>query len=51
LKAFGQTGWLCSGQLDHIPTDLVQRLAPNLVEHQNRVKADPRVAAYYSSRT
>jgi len=51
LKAFGQTGWLCSGQLDHIPTDLVQRLAPNLVEHQKRVAADPRVVAYYSSRS
>ncbi len=51
LKAFGQTGWLCSGQLDHIPTDLVQRLAPNLVEHQKRVAGDPRVVAYYSSRS
>lgn len=51
LKAFGQTGWLCSGQLDHIPTDLVQRLAPNLVEHQKRVAGDPRVVAYYRSRS
>ncbi|MGY9105189.1 MAG: glutathione S-transferase family protein [Alphaproteobacteria bacterium] len=51
LKVFGQTGGLWAGQLDHIPTDLVQRLAPNLIEHQKRVAADPRVAAYYSSRS
>ena len=51
LKAFVQTRWLRSGNLDHIPTDLVQRLAPSLVEHQKRVEDDPRVVAYYSSRT
>lgn len=51
LKAFVQVRWLCSGKLDYVPTDLVQRLAPALVEHQERIEGDPRVAAYYASRS
>ncbi len=51
LKVFVQTRWLTSGSLDHIPTDIVQRLAPALVDHQDRVQKDPRVAAYYASRS
>lgn len=51
LKVFGITRWLCSGSLDHVPTDLVSRLAPGLVEHQARIENDPTVAAYYASRT
>lgn len=50
LKAFVQTRWLRSGSLDHIPTDLVQRLAPGLVEHQERIESDSRVVAYYATR-
>ena len=50
LKAFVQTRGLRSGNLDHVPTDLVQRLAPGLVEHQERIASDPRVAAYYATR-
>ncbi len=50
LKAFVQVRWLLSGGLDHIPTDLVERLAPDLVRHQDRVAADPRVTAYYATR-
>jgi glutathione S-transferase len=50
LKTFVQTRWLRSGTLDHVPTDLVQKLAPGLVEHQERVAQDPRVLAYYAAR-
>jgi len=50
LKAFVQTRWLRSGSLDHVPTDLVQRVAPGLVEHQELIESDPRVVAYYASR-
>ena len=50
LKAFVQIRSLRSGNLDHVPTDLVDRLAPGLVEHQARVADDPRVAAYYATR-
>lgn len=51
LKAFVQIRSLQAGNLDHVPTDIVQRLAPNLVEHQKRVENDPRVIAYYASRS
>jgi glutathione S-transferase len=50
LKAFIVTRWLCSGKLDHIPADIVQRLAPDLIDHQERVAGDARVAGYYASR-
>jgi len=51
LKTFVELRWLRSGNLDHIPTDLVDRLAPALVAHQERVAADPRVIAYYATRS
>lgn len=51
LKAFVEIRWLRSGDLDHIPTDLVDRLAPALAAHQERVATDSRVVAYYASRS
>lgn len=51
LKVLMQTRWLRSGALDHVPADLVDRIAPNLAEHQARIEADPRVTAYYASRS
>lgn len=48
LKVFVQTRWLTRGSLDHVPKDLVARLAPALVEHESRVAQDPRVVAYYA---
>jgi glutathione S-transferase len=51
LKVFVEIRWLCSGSLDHVPTDLVQRLAPNLVKHKDRIEQDPVVVAYYASRS
>lgn len=50
LRAFVQTRSLCSGILDHVPTDIVQRVAPGLFEHMERVNNDSRVAAYYRDR-
>ncbi|NNC78419.1 MAG: glutathione S-transferase [Woeseiaceae bacterium] len=50
LKVFTQTRSLRSGTLDHVPTDLVDKLAPGLAAHQERVQDDPRVIAYYESR-
>jgi glutathione S-transferase len=50
LKMFTTTRWLCSGSLEHVPTDLVERLAPGLIEHQARVERAPVVTAYYASR-
>ena len=51
LKVSGVTGWIMSGQLDHVPTDIVARLAPLLVEHEQRVANDPVVKAYYEARS
>ena len=51
LKVVGLTNWLGSGMLDHIPTDLVNALVPELIDHRERVSSDTRVAAYYASRS
>jgi prostaglandin-H2 D-isomerase / glutathione transferase len=48
LKVFVWLRHLKSGALDHVPTDLVDRVAPKLVEHYERVKNEPGVKAYYA---
>jgi glutathione S-transferase len=48
LKVFVWVRHLRSGKLDHVPTDLVDRIAPKLVEHQKRVESQPRVREYYA---
>jgi glutathione S-transferase len=50
LKVFVWIGHLRSGQLDHVPVDLPDRVAPRLVEHYDRVKGHPAVKAYYGNR-
>jgi glutathione S-transferase len=50
LKVFVQIRSLRAGTLDHIPTDLVDKLAPGLVKHEERVGNDPIVTAYYAAR-
>jgi len=50
LKVFGWIGHLKSGKLDHVPTDLPDRVAPKLVEHYERVKNQAGVKAYYAKR-
>lgn len=50
LKVFGLVRWLRSGALDHIPKDLVDRLAPALVQHAERIVGHPKIAAYYAAR-
>ena len=50
LKVFMLTRWLRSGALDHIPKDLVDRVAPQLVKHFERVAGQPKIAAYYQQR-
>ena len=46
LKIFSWVRSLNAGFLDHVPTDLTSRVAPNLMEHMNRVAQDTRVASY-----
>jgi len=50
LKVFMFTRWLRSGALDHIPQDLVDRVAPLLAKHFERVANHPVVAEYYKRR-
>jgi glutathione S-transferase len=48
LKVFVDVRGLNSGRLDHIPTDLVQTVAPALNAHMQRVAQHPAVVAYYA---
>src|SRR5258706_1899883 len=50
LKILILVRWLRAGVLDHIPKDLVDRVAPLLVKHSERVASHPGVAEYYSRR-
>ena len=49
LKAFVILRWLSSGKLDHIPSDLIEKVAPKLNEYMNRVAVFPAIAQYYSN--
>ncbi len=50
LKVYMQIRSLRAGTLDHVPTDLVDKLAPGLVQHEERVGNDPIVTAYSAAR-
>ena len=50
FKVLMLTRYLQSGQLDHVPTDIVQQLAPALAEHCARITAVPEVVGYYERR-
>lgn len=50
LKVFMLIRWLRSGALDHIPKDLVDRVAPLLAKHFERVASHPGVVEYYKRR-
>ena len=51
LKVFVLARTLCGGTFDYIPTDIVQRVAPGLFDHQRSINIDPRVSAYYATRS
>ncbi|MBR7801435.1 glutathione S-transferase [Undibacterium fentianense] len=48
LKVFIDIRTLNSGRLDHIPTDLVEKVAPSLNAHMKRVAEHPAIVAYYA---
>lgn len=50
LKAMVVLRWLKSGMLDHIPTDLIEKLAPKLLPYMDRIAETPEIAQYYESR-
>jgi glutathione S-transferase len=48
LKVFVDVRGLNSGRLDHVPTDLVERVAPALNAHMHRIANLPAVLDYYA---
>ena len=48
LKVFVDIRGLNSGRLDHVPTDLVEKVAPALNAHLQRISSLPAVQAYYA---
>jgi glutathione S-transferase len=50
LKVAMLVRWLRAGVLDHIPKDLVDTVAPQLVKHFERITGHPKVAEYYRRR-
>jgi len=50
LKVFVWLKSLRAGVLDHVPPDLVDRVAPKLAEHCDRIAKHPDVVAYYKGR-
>ena len=50
IKVFLFVRWLKSGALDYVPADIVDKHAPLLVKHLERVKGEPKIGAYYAAR-
>jgi len=48
LKVFVDVRALSSGWLDHVPTDLVEKVAPLVHQHVQRMANHPAVLAYYA---
>lgn len=51
LKVFTFVQGLSSGRLDHVPTDLVEKIAPLLATYTQRIAQTPAIAQYYAKRT
>ena len=49
LKVFTCVQGLNSGRLDHVPTDLVEKVAPLLSAHMQRIAQTPAIAQYYAN--
>jgi len=49
LKMVQRMKMIQSGNLEHVPTDLVPQIAPALIEHQVAIEREPQVVAYYAS--
>ena len=50
LKIYMLVRWLRSGALDYIPKDLVDRVAPMLVGHFERIAGHAKIVEYYKRR-
>mgnify|MGYP001817972369 CR=1 FL=1 len=50
LKVYVQIAHIRSGHLDYVPADFVDKLAPNLAAHADRIADEAIVKAYYAGR-
>ena len=50
LKVYYTVRWVGSGSLDHVPADLIEKVAPKLAAHAAQIAGEPVVKAYYESR-
>lgn len=50
IKVFVWVRGLSAGHLDHIPTTLVEELAPTVFKHLNHLLQQEKIKAYYSAR-
>ena len=50
ITVFLWTRGLTRGVLDHVPTDLVERTAPHLAAHRERIAQEPAIHGYYEAR-
>ena len=50
LKMFAQLKQLMSGNLEHIPADFLQQVAPEFIDYANQIEQEAIVVAYYQSR-
>lgn len=48
LKVFVFVRGVVSGRLDHVPTTIVEQLAPTVLTHMQRIAELPAVVAYYA---
>jgi glutathione S-transferase len=48
LKVFVFVRGLVSGKLDHVPADLVEKVAPKVSAHMQRIAQIPAVVQYYA---
>ncbi len=49
LKMLTQLKAVKAGNLDHIPTDSIEKIAPAFAAYQTRIENEPPVMAYYAS--
>lgn len=49
LKSVQQVRMMRSGNLEHIPANLIDKIAPALAKHEENIAKEPKVVAYYDS--
>ena len=50
LKVYFTLRWIGSGSLDHVPADIIDKVAPTLTAYMEGIGGEPVVKAYYADR-